>query len=62
MKNIKFVAVLCCSILCSALILAGVYCTSIVEVVAYTAAETFTNHDISTEYQNDTLDTIDDVF
>ncbi|MBQ8210727.1 MAG: dockerin type I repeat-containing protein [Clostridia bacterium] len=62
MKNFKYVAVLCCSILCSALLLAGVYCTSIVDVVAYTAAETFTNADISTEYQNDTLDTIDEVF
>lgn len=63
MKNFRYLTVLCCSMLCIALVISGVYCTSVVDVVAYTAAETFTvSHDESTEYVNDTLDTIDDAF
>lgn len=63
MKNFKYITVLCCTILCCALVVSGVYCTSIADVVAYTAAETFTSPPTeSTEYKNDTLDTIDDVF
>lgn len=63
MKNLKYITVLCCSILCCALIISGTFCAGIVDVVAYTAAETFTNPPAeSSEYTNDTLDTVDDVF
>lgn len=60
MKKYRYITVLCCFLLCSALILAGVCCSGMSDVAAYTAAETFTV--VTTEYQNDTLDTIDDIF